>query len=192
RDLTVCNPMCCRIGCMYAIKQAQLLMGALPLAEVTIYLIDVRAFGKGYDEFFEQAKGMGVNFVKGKVARIEEAQNGNLQVFYEDLENGKGLVTANHDLAVLSVGLQPNRDLAARVKNLGLQQDALEYIAEVDELGEPGKTHVPGVFVAGAFTAPCDIPDAVVHASAAAAQAACYLSRAQAADKREKPARERA
>ena len=56
---------------MYSIKQAQLLMGALPLADVTIYYIDIRAFGKGYEEFFEQAKGMGVRFVKGKVAKPE-------------------------------------------------------------------------------------------------------------------------
>ena len=51
---------------MYAIKQAQLIMGALPIADVTIYYIDIRAFGKGYEEFYEQAKGMGVNFVKGR------------------------------------------------------------------------------------------------------------------------------
>ena len=62
------NPICSQICCMYSIKQAQLLMGSLPLADISIYYIDIRAFGKGYEEFFQQSKGMGVNFVKGKVA----------------------------------------------------------------------------------------------------------------------------
>ena len=56
------------ICCMYSIKQNQLIMGALPLADVTVYYMDVRAVGKGYDEFYEQAKAMGANFVKGRVA----------------------------------------------------------------------------------------------------------------------------
>ena len=53
---------------MYSIKQNQLIMGALPLADVTVYYMDMRAVGKGYNEFYEQAKGMGANFVKGRVA----------------------------------------------------------------------------------------------------------------------------
>jgi heterodisulfide reductase subunit A len=63
RDSTIDNPLCSRVCCMYSIKQAELIMGALPLADVTIYYIDIRAFGKGYDEFYEQAKGMGIYFV---------------------------------------------------------------------------------------------------------------------------------
>lgn len=66
RDASVGNPVCSQICCMYSIKQAQLLMGALPMADVTIYYINIRSFGKGFEEFYQQAKGMGVNFVKGK------------------------------------------------------------------------------------------------------------------------------
>ena len=94
RDQTVCNPLCCRIGCMYSIKHAQLAMGALPMADITIYTIDVRAFGKGYDEFYEQAKSMGIEFVKGKVARIEQLANGNLALHYEDMLGEGGMKTA--------------------------------------------------------------------------------------------------
>ena len=72
RDQTVGNQLCSRICCMYSLKHTQLIMGALPLADVTVYYIDIRAFGKGYDEFYQQAGGMGANFVKGRVARIEE------------------------------------------------------------------------------------------------------------------------
>ena len=68
RDETVDNPLCSKICCMYSIKQNQLIMGALPLADVTVYYIDVRTVGKGYDEFYQQARDMGANFIKGRVA----------------------------------------------------------------------------------------------------------------------------
>jgi len=69
RDCQVGNDLCSRVCCMYTIKQAQLIMGALPLADVTIYYIDIRAFGKGFEEFYQQSKAMGVSFVKGKVTK---------------------------------------------------------------------------------------------------------------------------
>ena len=78
RDQTVGNPLCSKFCCMYSIKQNQLIMGVLPLADVTVHYIDIRAVGKGYDEFFEQAKAMGANFVKGRVAGITETAEQNL------------------------------------------------------------------------------------------------------------------
>ena len=90
RDETVGNPLCSKFCCMYSIKQNQLIMGALPLADVTVHYIDIRAVGKGYDEFFEQAKAMGANFVKGRVAEIVEKDDGDLIVRYEDVEGGGG------------------------------------------------------------------------------------------------------
>ena len=78
------------------------------MADVTIYYMDIRAFGKGFQEFYEQARGMGVEFVKAKVARITEKENGDLVLHYEDIENGGKPSTAEHDLVVLSVGLLPN------------------------------------------------------------------------------------
>ncbi len=78
RDETVDNPLCSKICCMYSVKQNQLIMGALPLADVTVYYIDVRSVGKGYDEFYQQAKDMGANFVKGRVSGITETDEGNL------------------------------------------------------------------------------------------------------------------
>ena len=110
RDETVGNPLCSKFCCMYSIKQNQLIMGALPLADVTVHYIDIRAVGKGYDEFFEQAKAMGANFVKGRVAEITETDEGNLILRYEDIENGGGIAEAEYDLVVLAVGVQPNRD----------------------------------------------------------------------------------
>ncbi len=177
RDHSLGNPACSRVCCMYSIKQAQLLLGALPLADITLYYIDIRAFGKGYEEFYQQARGMGVVFVKGKVAEVVPAQDGNLQVTYEDIENGGGVQQMNHDLVVLSVGLEPNPDALALFGKDALDADSLAYVKEIDGDLEPGRTSIPGVFVAGSASAAKDIPDTILHAGAAAAQTAAYLER---------------
>jgi heterodisulfide reductase subunit A len=177
RDQKVDNRLCSRVCCMYSLKQAQLLMGALPLADITIYYIDIRAFGKGYDEFYEQAKGMGVYFIKGKVARIEETENQDLVVHYEDIEGNGGMKQTEHDLVVLSVGLLPTQDALSLFKDGQLEADLFSYVKEIDEDLEPGKTSINGVFVAGAASAARDIPDSILHSGAAAAQVAAYLKR---------------
>lgn len=181
RDKTVGNPWCSRICCMYSIKQAQLIMGALPIANVTIYYIDIRAFGKGYDEFYEQAKGMGVVFVKGKVARIEEAPEDDLYLYYEDMERKGGLKRAKHDLVVLSVGALADSEITKAFKDNITQLNELSFFKEIREISDPCISNVDGVFVAGSASGPKDIPDCVVHAGACAAQVASYLkSRGQA------------
>ncbi len=177
RDQTVGNPLCSKFCCMYSIKQNQLIMGALPLADVTVHYIDIRAVGKGYDEFFEQAKAMGANFVKGRVAGITETGDGNLTLRYEDIENGGTIAEAEYDLVVLAVGVRPNAD-AGRIFHVGeLELDDFDYVAEVDEDVNPAQTSIPGVFVAGAASGPRDIPESILHAGAAVAQAAAYLER---------------
>ena len=72
RDKQVGNPLCSKFCCMYSIKQNQLIMGALPLADVTMHYMDMRAAGKRYDEFYEQAKDMGAQYIKGRVSKITE------------------------------------------------------------------------------------------------------------------------
>lgn len=177
RDQPAGNPLCSRVCCMYSIKQNQLIMGALPLADVTVYYIDVRAFGKGYEEFYKQARDMGANFVKGRVARIEEKEGGNLVLYYEDIENGGKLAEAEHDLVVLSVGLLPNTEALNLFKDVNLEADEYLFVKEVDEDLNPARTSIDGVFVAGAASGARDIPDSILHAGAAAAQAAAYVER---------------
>jgi heterodisulfide reductase subunit A len=177
RDQTVCNPICCRIGCMYSVKMAQLAMGALPLADITIYTIDVRAFGKGYDEFYEQGKAMGIEFVKGKVARIDQLPNGNLSLHYEDQLGEGGQRKREHDLVVLTVGFLPNTDVLALYKGEAIATNELGFVQETDPVSEPSRTNVDGLFVAGTAIGAMDIPDTVLHSGAAAAQAAAYLER---------------
>lgn len=176
RDVTVGNPICSQICCMYSIKQAQLLMGALPMADVTIYYLNIRSFGKGFEEFYEQAKGMGVNFVKGKIGRISEKENGNLMLRYENI-NENTVQEAEHDLVVLSVGILPNTDSNAFFPEEGLKLDPFNFISQSDLLINPARTSIEGVFVAGTSSGPMDIPDSILSAGAASAEAISYLIR---------------
>jgi len=173
------NPICSQVCCMYSIKQAQLLMGALPLADISIYYIDIRAFGKGYEEFFMQSKGMGVNFVKGKVARIKEKDDmsGDLILRYEDVATGT-VKEAKHDLVVLSVGVLPNKEIPQMFTNAKLELDDFNFVKQTDELLKPSNTSIEGVFVAGAASGPKDIPDSILSAGCAASEVASYLSKA--------------
>jgi heterodisulfide reductase subunit A-like polyferredoxin len=180
RDEQVGNRLCSRVCCMYSMKQAQLLMGAVPLADVTIYYLDIRAFGKGYEEFFQQTKGMSVYFTKGKVSRIEETDSNDLIVHYEDIEGDGGPKQARHDMVVLAVGLLPNQGAFHLFPKGGLAKDSYSYIRESDEELEPGQTSLPGVFVIGSATAVRDIPDTILHSGAASAQIAAYLKKGEA------------
>jgi heterodisulfide reductase subunit A len=159
---------------MYSVKHNQLIMGALPLADVTVYYMDVRTPSKGYNEFYEQAKGMGANFVKGRVASITEKENGNLVLKYEDIETGT-LTETEHDMVVLAVGVRPNDEAARLFAEGELKLDEFGWVGEPDEDANPGATNIPGVFVAGAASGVKDIPDSILHAGGAAAQAAAHL-----------------
>lgn len=174
RDATVGNPICSQICCMYSIKQAQLLMGALPMADVTIYYINIRSFGKGFEEFYQQAKGMGVNFVKGKIGKITEKENGNLILRYEDINEGV-VKEAEHDMVVLSVGVKSNPTVGKMFGRDELKLDPFHFVAQDDLLGSPSKTNIDGVFVAGTASAPMDIPDSILSAGSASSEAISYL-----------------
>lgn len=174
RDATIGNPICSQICCMYSIKQAQLLMGALPMADVTIYYINIRSFGKGFDEFYQQAKGMGVNFVKGKIGKISEQGNGNLTLRYEDINEGI-VKEADHDMVILSVGVLPNQDASDFFGQDELQLDPYNFIHQTDVLASPSLTSIKGVFVAGTASGPMDIPDSILSAGSASSEAISYL-----------------
>ena len=180
RDETVDNPLCSKICCMYSVKQNQLIMGALPLADVTVYYIDVRSVGKGYDEFYQQAKDMGANFVKGRVSGITETDEGNLVLRYEDIENGGALAEAEHDMVVLAVGVQPNAE-ARRP----LRATAPSASTTTTTSARPTRTSTPAAPTSPACSSPArpsgakDIPDSILHAGAAVAQAAAHLEKAR-------------
>jgi len=173
RDQSLGLAYCSRVCCMYAVKEAMLLSGALPLADITIYYMDIRAFGKGYEQFFQTAQAMGVNFVKAKVAYLDPGQDGMVKVRFESQEATGGVQVAEHDLVVLSLGLVPGWDPEGRCV---LSTAGDKFIKTVKPKTSPTLTDLEGVFVAGAAAGPKDIVDSIVEAGAAAMEASHYLA----------------
>jgi heterodisulfide reductase subunit A2 len=171
RDKSMGISYCSRVCCMYAIKQAMLLSGSLPLADITIYYMDIRAFGKGYEQFYQNAKAMGIEFVKAKVAAVDAGENGSVTVRYE-AQNGGGVTTANHDLVVLSLGMIPawNPEGVCPVSSA-----PDKFIKTIQPRISPTLTDLAGVFTAGAAAGPKDIVDTITEAGAAAMEASKYL-----------------
>jgi len=173
RDQSLGVPYCSRVCCMYAIKQAMLLSGSLPMADITIYYLDIRAFGKGYEQFYQNAQAMGVNFVKGKVAYLAPGDNGAVMVRYESQDAEGGVQVAEHDLVVLSLGMLPGW---VPQGHCALSTGADHFIKTVQPKLAPTLTDVDGVLVAGAAAGPKDIVDSIVEAGAAAMEASRYLA----------------
>ena len=173
RDLTHGVPHCSRVCCMYAIKQAMLLSGALPLADITIYYMDIRAFGKNHEQFFQNAKAMGIEFVKAKPLVLGHDDDGGVLLRYEDMESGGGAATRGHDLVVMSLAMLPAWDPSA---TLGVQVAGDGFIASPSPKLAPGLTSLPGVFACGAALGPKDIVDSIVEAGHAASEVAIYLT----------------
>lgn len=172
RDKTLGVEYCSRVCCMYAIKQAMLISGALPLADITIYYMDIRTFGKGYDQFYQNAQAMGIEFVKGKVARIREDENQDPIVRVEMIDEGSKVVERKHDMVVLSVGMLPGYD-PRPVFGVPSAEDGFVSTPAISM--SPCVTERPGIFVSGTAAGPMDIVDSIVLAGAASAEAAAYL-----------------
>jgi heterodisulfide reductase subunit A len=176
RDKTLGVEYCSRVCCMYAIKQAMLLSGALPLADITIYYMDIRTFGKGYEQFYQNAKAMGIEFVKGKVAQITEDDEQNPIVRVEVVDEEPQVVERTHDLVVLSVGMLPGYN----PEPLYAVPTAADGFARIPTPNiRPAVTDQPGIFVTGTAAGPMDIVDSIVLAGAAASEAAAYLETAR-------------
>jgi heterodisulfide reductase subunit A2 len=161
------NPYCSRVCCMYSLKFAHLVREKLPDATCHEFYIDMRAFGKGYEEFMERIKAEGTRVVRGRSASVCEVA-GQMVVRGEDILQDK-VVEFPVDMVILAVGVIPmagTRELAAK---LGVLRDPDGWFAELNYNGEPTQTERGGVFVAGMCQGPKDIPDTVAQASAVAA-----------------------
>lgn len=172
RDQTLGVEYCSRVCCMYAIKQAMLISGSLPLADITIYYMDIRCFGKGYEQFFQNARAMGVEFVRAKIASITQDGDQNPVLRMELIEEDSRVIERTHDMVVLSVGLLPayNPDV---VYGIPIGEDGFVSIPAPNLA--PCVTERPGIFATGTASGPMDIVDSVVMAGAAAAEAAAYI-----------------
>ncbi len=172
RDKSMGVSYCSRVCCMYAIKQAMLLSGAVPLADITIYYMDIRTFGKGYEQFFQNSKAMGVEFIKGKVASMDPGDNGTVKLHYEAQGEDGGVKVAEHDLVVLSLGMVAGWNPEG-ICSVSLGED--NFIKSVKPKTAPTLTDMEGVFAAGVAAGPKDIVDTIVEAGSAAMEASNYL-----------------
>lgn len=161
------NAYCSRVCCMYSLKFAHLVREKLPDAVCQEFYIDMRAFGKGYEEFFDRIRHEGVAVVRGRSVSVHE-RDGALVVRGENILSG-GVLELQADMVLLAVGLQPTPDAASIAALLGLARDEDGWFSESHYNADPTGTERGGIYLAGACQGPKDIPDTVAQASAAAA-----------------------
>ena len=169
RDITCGQDYCSSVCCMYATKEAIIAKEHANFVEPTIFYMDIRAFGKGFDAYYERAKSeYGVRFIKCMVSRArEQFRTKNLLLTYVD-EEGK-LIEEEFDLVVLSVGMVPSKETVDMAKRMGIDVDGYGFCKT--KPFEPTSTSKPGVYVCGVFQGPKDIPETVSQASGAVADA---------------------
>lgn len=177
RDKSCGNDYCSSVCCMYAIKEAIIAREHDPAVTPTIFYIDIRAYGKGFDAYYERAqREQGVRFVRCMVSRVREKyQTKNPVVTYIDEEGNQ--VEEEFDLVVLSVGMKPSREVADMARRIGVEVDDYGFCRTA--AFEPTATSKPGIYVCGAFQAPKDIPETVAQASGAVADAAGLIASAR-------------
>lgn len=174
RDNSIGNDFCSSVCCMYATKEAIIAREHDNRIQPTIFYMDIRAFGKGFDSYCERARDEhGVRYVRCMLSGLEENKdNNNLVIKYID-ESGMR-IEEEFDLVVLSVGMMPCRSAVELSKRLGIELDDYGFCKTATF--EPLKTSVDGIFVSGAFQSPKDIPETVAESSGAAACAGSLLS----------------
>jgi heterodisulfide reductase subunit A len=161
------NAYCSRVCCMYSLKFAHLIKEKIPNVNVYEFYIDMRAFGKGYEEFAERIKAEGTHVIRGHSAVVSMVGD-QMKVKGEDILNDK-LVEFDVDMVVLAAGLVPSPGTEELSRMLGISSDADGWLSELDYNGNPTDTDKGGIYVAGMCQAPKDIPDTVAQASAVAA-----------------------
>ncbi len=174
RDKTVEKEYCSRVCCMYTAKQAHLLRDKIPDARITVLYMDVRAFGKGFEEFYERVQKERIVYRRGNPSEVYR-KNGKLVVRGEDTLLGEPF-ELEADLVVLASGLIPRKEDDLLKDILGLGKSSDRFYAEVSVL-DPIVTGVEGVFLAGCCQGPKDIPDTVAQASGAASLACIILAK---------------
>jgi heterodisulfide reductase subunit A2 len=163
------NKYCSRVCCMYSLKFAHLILDKISDAEVYEYFIDMRSFGKGYEEFYERIREENVNIIRGKTAKVEESK-GKLVIRGEDILKAE-VIEQEVDMVVLSVGLEPCDETARLAEMLKIPQSEGGWFEESNYNTSSTGTFRGGIFIAGACQGPKDIPDCVAQGSAAAARA---------------------
>ena len=179
RDEQIGKSYCSRVCCMYSMKNAQLCIDHEPDTEVTCYYMDIRSFGKGFEEFYKTSQEKyGIEFIRGRPAEIIENDDLTLTVRAEDTLLGK-VTEYTYDLVVLSVGLEPPKGSNELRQTLGLSRTSDGFYMEAHPKLRPVDTLTDGVYIAGVAQGPKDIPDAVAQGSAAASRASIPMAKGE-------------
>ncbi|MCJ7444756.1 MAG: CoB-CoM heterodisulfide reductase HdrA2 [Methanotrichaceae archaeon] len=177
RDAAIGNIYCSRICCMATLKNAQLVKEKYPDTDITVYYLDIRAGGEGYEEYYIRAQKLGINFVHARISRIEEVK-GNLYMNYEDPDTGR-FKRVSYDLAVLSIGLEPDQGAEVIGNILGLARRSDRFFEIAHPKMRPVEAHIDGVFIAGCASGPKEIQTSIAQGGAAAAKAIKLLQKGE-------------
>jgi heterodisulfide reductase subunit A len=177
RDASIGCDYCSYVCCMYATKQAMISREHDREIEPTIFYIDMRAPGKGFERYYNRARTTGgVRYVRSMISRVlENPQTHDLDLTYAD-ESGE-IQAETFDMVVLSVGLQPDPALSKLAEKLGLKLNQFGF-CESRPL-DTVSTSIPGIYACGAIQSPKDIPISVLDGSSAAAAATSFLAEAR-------------
>lgn len=165
---------CSRFCCMYSIKHAYQALDH-GIDDVNVMYMDVRAYGKGFDGFWDRTQESGARFLRGRPSRIAPDGEGRIRVRYEDTQLGRP-VEADYDMVVLANAVKPPEGLPDLAHRLGVALDEDGFIQAVEREGGLVVTSRPGIYAAGCVTGPKDIPDSVAEGSGAAALASRHLT----------------
>ncbi len=164
---------CSRICCMYSIKEAYQLKDH-GIKEVDVAYMDIRAFGKGFDEFYDRTRASGVRFMRGRPAKV--SPNGSaIRVSFENTEDGAARIDEDYGMVVLATAAIPSKGTEALARLLGIGLGPDGFFASADRDGGFNTSTKEGIFLAGCSTGPKDIPDSVIEAGAAVAKALTYV-----------------
>ena len=177
-------PFCSSVCCVYATKESILTKEHSPETDVYIMYIDMRAVGKGFQEFVDRAKEQyGIKYIKAHPGGIAEDPNTkNLQIHYEEIVTGE-MKKLDAGMVVLCPALIPKEDNKKLAEATGLELDNYGFFKSKNSLTAPVDTNVPGIYICGYCQGPKDIPESVAQASGAAARAAetlmCFTKEAK-------------
>ncbi|MFX0188150.1 MAG: FAD-dependent oxidoreductase [Candidatus Hodarchaeota archaeon] len=167
---------CSRVCCMYATKQARQYKEKHPEAEIYIFYIDLRAFGKDYEEFYESAaREYGINYIRGKIAEVSEDEDHNIIIRAEDTLY-QHLIEVKVELLILSTALEARADANKVSQMFNIQRSSNGFFMEAHPKLKPVDTLTNGIFVAGVAQGPKDIPDTVAQAKGAASSASVLMA----------------
>lgn len=171
RNPEIGNPYCSAVCCMYATKEAMVAKEHQPDLDMTIFAIDVRAFGKGFEEFYQRAKA-DIRYIRSRPNGVDiDPVTNKLYIKYESEEGT--IEREEFDMIILSIGLTPSEENRQIAEMAGIELDEFGNIKT--DLINPTDTNVAGIFAAGTIQSPKDIPDTVAEASGAAAKAGSLL-----------------